>query len=124
MDEAPRPKSEPTATQQESKPSAVLRNVHSDESERPPSAQQRRAEDEAMSEDDNDGEELDSDPAEPIADFDWEELHKRYHDAMTECHEHEGQLTEEWTQLMNVECFIALGLNETLITFAVLPHLG
>ena len=57
-------------------------------------------------------------------DYRWEELHKRYHDAMRECHEHEGQLTEEWTQLMNVERFTFLIVFEVLIKCAVLPHLG
>jgi len=103
MDDTPRPKSEPPATQvEESKPLAALRNVHSDESERPPSAQQRHVDEDDTNESDDD-EELNSDPAEPAVEFDWDELHRRYHDAMKECHDHEGQLTAEWNQLMNVQ---------------------
>jgi hypothetical protein len=44
----------------------------------------------------------DSDPADKIADFDWDDLLKRYHDAINQCSAEEAQLMEEWTSLMNV----------------------
>lgn len=115
MDDAPHPKSEPaTQVEKESKPPTTLRHVHSDDTERPPSAQQvhideeknvdEKDEDYDENEDDDD-EELDSDPAEPVVDFDWENLHQRYHEAMQGCHDHEAELTQEWEQLMNVQSY-------------------
>jgi hypothetical protein len=80
--------------------------VNSEETERPPSAQQvHRDSDEHADEDDE--EELDSDPAEKIADFDWNALHERYHQVMDGCHDAEGELAQEWESLMNVQLHIS-----------------
>ena len=104
MDNAPHFKSEPPATQIDEASKPPLRRVSSDETERPPSAQQAQgdAHDHVHESDEEDEEELDSDPAETIADFDWDALHERYHNAMNGCHEQEGELAQEWESLMNV----------------------
>jgi hypothetical protein len=101
MDNTAHFKSEPPATQTDQASKPRLRRVASDETERPPSAQQlQRPEDEDDHEDDSDG--IDSDPAETITDFDWDGLHQRYHNAMQDCHEQEAELAQEWESLMEV----------------------
>jgi hypothetical protein len=100
-------KSEPPATkktEEASKPQAPLRRVSSEETERPPSAQQIQRDDSISSENDEepDDQDIDSDPAAPVVGFDWDELHRKYHDAMDTCHVEEAQLTDDWESLMNV----------------------
>jgi hypothetical protein len=108
MDIQPQFKSEPPATQNEEPSKPALRRVSSEETERPPSAQQIQREGDASDEDEEElkGEELD--PAVQIANFDWDALHHKYHAAMDTCHTEEGQLADEWDSLMNVHmrCFI------------------
>jgi hypothetical protein len=77
------------------------RRVSSEETERPPSAQ-KDADEHTEFEDGEDEENIDFDPAEKIADFDWDDLHGRYHQAMERCHAQEGELAQEWESLMNV----------------------
>jgi hypothetical protein len=113
MDDAPGPKSEP-ASQNPEAPRPPLRRVSSEETERPPSAQQSNKnfdredeEEDDVDEKDTDEEEIDSDPAVQIDAFDWDQLHQRYHDAMNGCHTHEEELTQEWESLMNVHIHIS-----------------
>ncbi|KAF2831498.1 hypothetical protein CC86DRAFT_366849 [Ophiobolus disseminans] len=103
MDNKQRFKSEPPATQLDDASKPQLRRISSEDTERPPSAQQVHGnEDEHDDEiDEEDEEELDSDPAERVIDFDWEDLHERYHKAMQGCHDQEGKLAQEWESLMN-----------------------
>ncbi|KAF2035933.1 hypothetical protein EK21DRAFT_53574 [Setomelanomma holmii] len=102
MDNSPNFKSEPPATQPDAISQPPLRRATSEETERPPSAQQaRRDSDEHAGGDQDDEEELDSDPAEKIVEFDWDELHERYHEAMKGCHDAEGELAQEWESLMS-----------------------
>jgi hypothetical protein len=99
-------KSEPPAAQLDEASKPPLRRVSSEETERPPSAQQVRRDDASEHDDEmkeDEEEEVDSDPAEKIVDFDWNDLHERYHQAMKECHEEEEQLAQEWQSLMNVQ---------------------
>tara|TARA_R110002003_G_scaffold59_17_gene5354 strand:+ start:27300 stop:27761 length:462 start_codon:yes stop_codon:yes gene_type:complete len=105
MHSPPQVKPEPPATQVDEATKPPLGRVNSEETERPPSAQQvHRDSDEHADEDDE--EELDSDPAEKIADFDWNALHERYHQVMDGCHDAEGELAQEWESLMNVQLHI------------------
>lgn len=82
----------------------VLRRVSTGETERPPSAQQARGDADVAfdTSEDNEMEEEDSDPADRIADFDWEDLHTRYHEAIKKCSEDEEALMQEWESLMSV----------------------
>jgi hypothetical protein len=108
MDNGPQFKSEPPAPQVDPASKPAFTHAHSDETERPPSAQQihddeeKHVEEVVEDEDEDDGMELDLDPAEGIADFDWDALHERYHQAMDACHDQESDLSQEWTSLMNV----------------------
>lgn len=107
MDNDARTKSEPPLTQQEEANKSALKQMSSEGAERPPSAQQHQkfTSDEHADEQDDietEDEELHSDPAEAIADFDWEDLMLRYHRAMDDCTGEEGKLAEEWESLMNV----------------------
>lgn len=106
MDNTTRMKSESPATQPDIPAKPPMGRVSSEEAERPPSAQQCQRDTEEHT--DENGEEegeddLDSDPAERIADFDWTDLHQRYHNAMQGCHDQEGELAQEWESLMNVQ---------------------
>jgi hypothetical protein len=108
MHSPPQVKPEPPATQVDEATKPPLGRVNSEETERPPSAQQvHRDSDEHADEDEDDEEELDSDPAEKIADFDWNALHERYHQVMDGCHDAEGELAQEWESLMNVQLHIS-----------------
>lgn len=115
MENGPGPKSEP-ASQNPEAPRPPLRRVSSEETERPPSAQQsnkdlyRDEEEDEVGEKESDEDEIDSDPAVQIDAFDWDQLHQRYHDAMNNCHTHEGELTQEWESLMNVHTHRAYGI--------------
>jgi hypothetical protein len=104
MDKGPDFKSEPPLTQDAQAVRAPLRRVNSDETERPTSAQQTQ--DEVNEHSDANGEadpeEEDSDPAEKIDDFDWDDLHRRYHEAVKKCHGEEAELVQEWESLMAV----------------------
>jgi hypothetical protein len=106
MDNTPQFKSEPPAAQHNESSKPPPRSVSSEDTERPPSAQQAPKNMDGHSgdedEDADDDEDMDSDPAEQISEFDWDDLHQRYHDAMKGCHEQEGELTQEWESLMNV----------------------
>jgi hypothetical protein len=94
-------KPEPPLTQAVQAP---LRRINSDETERPPSAQQTQdesderidANEEVQSADE------DSDPAGSIVNFDWDDLHHRYHEAIKKCHGKEAELMQEWESLMAV----------------------
>lgn len=126
MDDQYRPKSEPPVTQNDDAARPSHRRVSSEDTERPPSGQQvRKDSDQDEEENDDEMEEDDSDcnPAEKIKDFDWNELHGRYHEAMDQCHTQEGELAEEWESLMNVLLHFAC-LGHDADEFAVLPHLG
>ncbi|KAI4673263.1 uncharacterized protein J4E88_008875 [Alternaria novae-zelandiae] len=74
-----------------------MRRMHSDETERPSSAQRTKDEvdDEADAAAEQQSEDEESDPAEKIVDFDWEDLEARYHDAMKTCHNQEDLLMQE-----------------------------
>jgi hypothetical protein len=104
MDTAPAPKSEPALTQDAQDVRPLVRRTHSDETERPSSAQRTKDEvdDEANAATEEQSEYEETDPAEKIVDFDWEDLEVRYHDAMKTCHAEEEQLMEEWANLMDV----------------------
>lgn len=82
----------------------------SNETERPGSAQRGRDDSEERlnieaGEDALDEEE--ADPAVQIADFDWDDLHERYHDAIKKTSREEEALMQEWAGLMEVLFTIA-----------------
>jgi hypothetical protein len=118
-------KSELPATQHGETSKPPLRRVSSTETDRPPSAQQLRQVDECHADesDEEHEEDPDSDPAEKIVDFDWNDLHRRYHDAMKGCHEQEGELTQEWESLMKVRNHFPVDCWHADMD-TVLPHLG
>ncbi|KAI4647767.1 hypothetical protein J4E93_004177 [Alternaria ventricosa] len=105
MDTAPAAKSEPPPSQEAQTVRPPMRRMHSDETERPSSAQRTKDEvdDEADAAAEQQSEDEESDPAEKIVDFDWEDLEARYHDAMKTCHNEEDLLMQEWDNLMNHE---------------------
>lgn len=75
---------------------------------RPPSGQQAKRPSEvegpAQNEDEGASLEEDIDPADQIDAFDWDALHERYHEAMTNASAQEAALMQEFAQLMNVPC--------------------
>jgi hypothetical protein len=88
---------------------AAHQRTGSGDTERPPSEQQSHDSNEEQTDEDTkeynhaeeqDGE--DSDPADMIVDFDWNDLTKRYHDAMDKCTDEEALLMQEWSSLMEV----------------------
>ncbi|KAH8732764.1 hypothetical protein GQ44DRAFT_696392 [Phaeosphaeriaceae sp. PMI808] len=102
MDSPPRSKSDPPVTQDDKNAKPTIGRVGSEETERPPSAQQHRHySDEHADDNDDSVEEMIEDPEDKIADFDWEALHQRYHDAMHGCQENEAELSREWESLMS-----------------------
>ena len=105
MDTAPAAKSEPPPSQEAQAVRPPMRRMHSDETERPSSAQRTKDEvdDEADAAAEQQSEDEESDPAEKIVDFDWQDLEARYHDAMKTCHNQEDLLMQEWDNLMNVQ---------------------
>ncbi|KAI4706257.1 hypothetical protein J4E89_008991 [Alternaria sp. Ai002NY15] len=105
MDTAPAAKSEPPPSQEAQTVRPPMRRMHSDETERPSSAQRTKDEvdDEADAAAEQQSEDEESDPAQKIVDFDWEDLEARYHDAMKTCHNQEDLLMQEWDNLMNVQ---------------------
>jgi hypothetical protein len=104
MDKGPSFKSELPLTQDAQAVQASLRRINSDETERPTSAQQTQdgLDEQANANGEEESEEEDSDPSEKIEDFDWEELHHRYHEAVKICHGEEAELMQEWESLMAV----------------------
>jgi hypothetical protein len=107
MDKSPERKSEPALTQDAPVTRPRLKHAYSDETERPPSAQQTQEEygeqDNSHGEEDaSEEEEEDVDPSERIADFDWDDLHHRYHEAVNRCQGEEAELMQEWESLMAV----------------------
>ena len=76
----------------------------SGDTERPPSGQHSHESTneniEGTTTEEQDGE--DSDPAEMIEEFDWNDLIERYHDAMNKCTDEEAHLMQEWSGLMDV----------------------
>ncbi|KAK1918566.1 hypothetical protein P3342_001485 [Pyrenophora teres f. teres] len=106
MDASPASRAEPPPTQdaQAVEPPS-LKRINSGEAERPPSAQRTQdgddANDAADSKSEADSDDGESDPADRITDFDWEDLHHRYHEAMKTCHGEEAALMHEWEALMN-----------------------
>jgi hypothetical protein len=97
MDNRLQSKSEPAVTQNEEGAKPPLRRIGSEDTERPPSAQQAHEDT-----DEEEEEAIDSDPAEKIVEFDWDALHGRYHRAMETCHDEEGKLAQEFESLMAV----------------------
>ncbi|PSN62955.1 hypothetical protein BS50DRAFT_576797 [Corynespora cassiicola Philippines] len=97
-------------------PSKHLRQ-NSTDTERPTSAQRIRPESPSSSKSTSDDETAEpskeaaikaeteqddeSDPAEKIPDYDWDDLAKRYHDAIRECSAEEEQLADEFAKLMD-----------------------
>ncbi|KAF2442317.1 hypothetical protein P171DRAFT_433845 [Karstenula rhodostoma CBS 690.94] len=77
----------------------------STEEDRPPSAQQAQQVPEVENLEPGEGEAYDSnddvDPADEIVDFDWEELHERYHNTISTASAQEQELLEEFAQLMD-----------------------
>lgn len=59
-------------------------------------------EEEEEEEEEEDEPEEDIDPAEKISDFDWDELHARYHEAMNQADIEEQKAFKEWAHLMEV----------------------
>lgn len=97
-----KPESPTTKDAESSRPS--LRRVSSDETERPPSAQQvhNDTDEQVSTSGEDDSEAEDSSPSERIVDFDWNDLHERYHKAINKCQGQETELIEEWETLMTV----------------------
>lgn len=123
------PESEAEPPRQDAQNSRLShRRVGSDETERPHSAQQTQHDtDSHISEtsEEEESDEDDSDPAHRIGDFDWEDLHHRYHEAMKVCHGEEAALMEEWESLMTVICAAPQNRRKMLMLFClVLPHMG
>lgn len=102
-----------------------LRRVSSEDTERPPSAQQLdRDRGEQTDASDSDGlEDDENDPADKIADFDWDDLHERYHEAVDKCHGQETELMQEWESLMTVVLHFPTHSGRA-DNGQVLPHLG
>ncbi|KAF1836658.1 hypothetical protein BDW02DRAFT_566750 [Decorospora gaudefroyi] len=102
MDQGPAFKSEPPLTQNVETVPPPLRRVGSNETQRPASA--RRSHDGVDEQADVNAEDLseeeNTDPAERIEDFDWDDLHHRYHEAIKKCHGDEAELMQEWESLM------------------------
>ena len=112
-DAGPPPKSELLPIQDtQAVGSPSLRRTNSNETERPLSAQrlQDDTDDPVHAKSEADEEEEESGPADRIEDFDWEDLHHRYHEAMKNCHGEEAALMQEWEGLMDVLCLFALDL--------------
>lgn len=95
-------KSEPPLTQDADATRPQPKRVSSEETERPPSAQQAR-DDEDERDNDNDEQEEEADPSDRIVDFDWDDLYYRYQEAVSRCHDEETELMQEWGGLMDVQ---------------------
>jgi hypothetical protein len=98
-------KSEPPASQHAEVARSPVKRAHSDETERPPSAQQLHHDTDENDHEhvkDEEGDVMDADPAAQIVEFDWDALHQRYYEAMATCHDEEGTLAQEFESLMAV----------------------
>lgn len=95
-------KGNPSATQHVDAPPPQRMRLSSNETERPQSAQQLRADADDDIDSGSDAREDEFDPAERIIGFDWNDLHERYHEATNKCHDQETELMQEWESLMNV----------------------
>jgi hypothetical protein len=104
MNTGPAYKSEPPSAQDAQAVRPAMRRVNSDETEHPPSAQrtQDEVDDQADAATGKQAEDEDSDPADKIESFEWEDLEFRYHEAMKGCHSEESELMQEWESLMAV----------------------
>lgn len=103
MDDNPTLKPEllPTHSTQPSRP--VVKRVESDETERPPSAQQRHEDaSEVPSDPSSEDDPIDDDPAQKPSDFNWNDLHARYHAAINKCQGEENESMQEFQNLMTV----------------------
>lgn len=106
------PKFEPAAPQDQQQSQDVQtpkrskhKRVNSDSTERPASAQRDRRDDLVQHSDveaELDLSDEDADPADSIVDFNWDELHQKYHDAINQCSQEETELMGEWLNLMEV----------------------
>lgn len=85
---------EPTSAQRSNSnvDASLVPNTHNDNQEGHNNDQQEGQEEDVET----------PDPSIRIEDFDWDELHERYHDAMKRCHTDEDELRQEWESLMNV----------------------
>lgn len=102
MEDKPSAKSEPPATKDAEASRPAHKRMNSDDTARPPSAQQRDDDTgEEQSDVNSEDESIDNGPADPISDFDWDDLHSRYHAAMDKCHGEENELMLEFDSLMN-----------------------
>lgn len=124
MDVNPALMSEPALAQDVEASRPALHGVSSDDTERPPSAQQLHHDSREQGDVDDDKElhDKESDPAERIAEFDWDDLHARYHEAVGKCHGEEAELMQEWEALMIV-LLRSPGSSEVL-TRLVFSYLG
>ncbi|KAF1932478.1 uncharacterized protein M421DRAFT_417198 [Didymella exigua CBS 183.55] len=104
-------KSEPVAPQEVQQTQDVQQTpkrsrhqrMNSGDTERPASAQRDRR-DGSVEQSDVEAQEIsddnDADPAQQIRDFDWQDLHERYHTTINRCSQDEADLMEEWAKLM------------------------
>ncbi|KAF3001401.1 hypothetical protein E8E13_007194 [Curvularia kusanoi] len=84
-------------------PKSGHKRVNSDDTERPTSVQRDRDDlgqipDAGAETSDSDDEH--ADPALQIEDYNWQELHERYHNIINTCNAEEKELMEEWANLM------------------------
>lgn len=103
------------------------KRINSDDTERPASAQRDSDDSEQHSDIEVEQKLPDDDEADPaaqIADFDWEHLHQRYHDAIKTCSDEEAELMQEWSNLMEVLMSPFWTTQHTTDYATVLPHLG
>lgn len=101
MEATPAVKPEPPATQDAETSRPMRKRANSDDTERPPSAQQQRNETGSEDSDANsENESIDDGPADRIPDFDWDDLHSRYHAAIDKCQTEENELMHEFESLM------------------------
>jgi len=99
-------KPEPAGPNQEAEKRPPITQADSGETERPASAQRVNADvaEQLTTDEEEEPEEEEADPADEIDDFDWDELHQRYHLAIDTASQEEAELMQEWTQLMEVCC--------------------
>lgn len=102
----PTHKSDPAGTNPDGNTRAPIIRADSGETERPPSVQRVNPDANKSPNCTDDEEELDEepDPGNKIVDFDWEDLHERYHRAINTASAEEAELMSEWSELMEVCC--------------------
>jgi len=93
---------------------ALIRRPSSTDTERPPSGQRvhQHVEDNPLSENEEEVEEVEADPGVKIEEFDWDELSERYHKEIAKCEENEDALSQEFEDLMNVTLYSSVGMVE------------